>query len=196
METTQLILEWWLVVNHCEGSVGESDLDASIKTLLALASSTVCISWQSIGCSFCSSYMGFMSSKQIQSGFIKTKCWERWIEFKSIHPCKPEGECKAVAMPLEGNGLVCGNLSCPQKSSWKNVTEGLTPIYPLAYPQSFSACRQNLSQLRALLKLLLFFFSLFKRPTLVLFFHSVEYTADIITDMLSSTTAVMDDAST
>lgn len=70
------------------------------------------------------------------------------------------------------------------------------PIYPLAYPQSFSACRQNLNQLRALLKLLLFFFSLFKRPTLVLFFHSVEYTADIITYMLSSATAVMDDAST
>ena len=45
VETTQLVLEWWLVINHCEGSVGDSDLDASIKTLLALANSTVCISW-------------------------------------------------------------------------------------------------------------------------------------------------------
>lgn len=45
VETTQVILEWWLVINHCEGSVGDSDLDAGIKTLLALANSTVCITW-------------------------------------------------------------------------------------------------------------------------------------------------------
>ena len=41
-----------------------------------------------------------------------------------------------------------------------------------------------------------FLFFFFKRPTLELLFHSVEYTADIITHMLSSASAVMDDAHT
>lgn len=124
VEATQLIWEWRLVINHRVGSAGESGLDTSIRTLLALPGRV----WDAV-----SVVRIWVLCQANRYNLVS----QRWSAEKGALGSNPSLQTRLrvqiSCMPLWGKSLVCGTTSSPQKSSWKNASEGLMPITLLVF---------------------------------------------------------------